>query len=117
MFSYSTPTTDSPDQLEENHLSFPESHQECWLGGAGRDGGEGYCGGQLLVGMVAGKVMLAVLASSCRWHWRLNCGWPGTGLGVGGGEMLLATVGACGGSAGDHGVTDSGGAYADGCGG
>lgn len=60
-----------------------------------------------MVGMVAGKVMLVVLASSCRWHWRLSCGWPGTDRGVGGGEMLLAIVGACGGGAGDHGVTDS----------
>lgn len=77
------------------------------MGGDGHDGGEGYCGGQLLVGMVVGKVMLAVLASSCRWHWRLRYGWLGTGCGVGGGEMLLAIVGTCGGGAGDHDVPDS----------
>ena len=64
-----------------------------------------------MVGMVVGKVMLAVLASSCRWHWRLRCGWLGTGCGVGGGEMLLAIVGICGGGAGDHDVPDSRGGW------
>lgn len=64
-------------------------------------------GGQLPVGMVAEKVTLAVLASSCCWHWTLRCGWLGTGRGAGGGEMLLAIEGTCGGGAGDHDVTDS----------